>query len=100
VVHAGLKAQVRLTAFKTRYMRPVEGNVVNVSADRFDDQRTGEGFFTARIEIPQSELADLGELKLSPGMPAETLIVTGRRTMLSYLVRPIRESFGRAFREQ
>lgn len=100
VVHAGLKAQVRLTAFKTRYLRPVEGDVVNVSADRFDDQRTGEGFFTARIEIPQSELADLGNLQLTPGMPAETLIVTGRRTMLSYLVRPIRESFGRAFREQ
>jgi HlyD family secretion protein/epimerase transport system membrane fusion protein len=100
VVHAGLKAQVRITAFKVRYLRPLEGTVVNVSADRFEDQRTGEGFFTARIEIPQSELQDLGNLKLTPGMPAETLIVTGRRTMLSYLVRPIRESFGRAFREQ
>ncbi len=100
VVHTGLKAQVRLTAFKARYLRPAEGTVITVSADRFDDQRTGEGFYTARIEIPQSELADIGDLKLTPGMPAETLIVTGRRTMLSYLVRPIRESFGRAFREQ
>lgn len=100
VVHAGLEAQVRLTAFKARYLRPAKGKVMTVSADRFDDQRTGEGFFIARIEIPQSELKDIGDLKLSPGMPAETLIVTGRRTMLSYLVRPIRESFGRAFREQ
>lgn len=100
MVHAGLKAQVRLTAFKARYLRPAEGTVMTISADRFDDQRTGEGFFIARIEIPQSELKDIGDLKLSPGMPAETLIVTGRRTMLSYLVRPIRESFGRAFREQ
>lgn len=100
VVHTGLKAQVRLTAFKARYLRPAEGTVITVSADRFDDQRTGEGFYIARIEIPQSELADIGDLKLTPGMPAETLIVTGRRTMLSYLVRPIRESFGRAFREQ
>lgn len=100
VVHAGLKAQVRLTAFKARYLRPAEGKVITVSADRFDDQRTGEGFYLARIEIPQSELKDIGDLKLTPGMPAETLIVTGRRTMLSYLVRPIRESFGRAFREQ
>ena len=100
MVHAGLEAQVRLTAFKARYLRPAKGTVMTVSADRFDDQRTGEGFFIARIEIPQSELNDIGDLKLSPGMPAETLIVTGRRTMLSYLVRPIRESFGRAFREQ
>lgn len=100
LIQAGQKAQVRLTAFNARYMRPVEGTVVNVSADRFDDQRTGEGFFLARIEIPQSELKDLGDIKLTPGMPAETLVLTGRRTMLSYLVRPIRESFGRAFREQ
>lgn len=100
VVHRGLKAQVRLTAFKTRYLRPAEGTVITVSADRFDDPRTGEGYYLARIEIPQSELQDIGNLTLSPGMPAETLIVTGRRTMLSYLVRPIRESFGRAFREQ
>jgi HlyD family type I secretion membrane fusion protein len=100
VVHAGLKAQVRLTAFKSRYMRPAQGEVLTVSADRFDDQRTGEGYFIARIAIPQSELKDMGNLKLSAGMPAEALIVTGRRTMLSYLVRPIRESFGRAFREQ
>lgn len=100
VVHTGLEAQVRLTAFKARYLRPAEGKVMTVSADRFDDQRTGEGYYIARIEIPQSELQDIGDLKLTPGMPAETLIVTGRRTMLSYLVRPIRESFGRAFREQ
>lgn len=100
VVHTGLKAQVRLTAFKARYLRPAEGTVITVSADRFDNERTGEGFYVARIEIPQSELKDIGDLKLTPGMPAETLIVTGRRTMLSYLVRPIRESFGRAFREQ
>ncbi len=100
VVHTSLKAQVRLTAFKARYLRPAEGTVITVSADRFDDPRTGEGYFLARIEIPQSELKDIGDLKLTPGMPAETLIVTGRRTMLSYLVRPIRESFGKAFREQ
>lgn len=100
VVHEGLKAQVRLSAFATRYLPPVEGTVVSVSPDRFEDSRTGEGYFVARIEIPQEALQELGDLKLSPGMPAETLIVTGRRTMLSYLVRPIRDSFGRAFREQ
>lgn len=100
VVHEGLEARVRLTAFKTRYMRPVDGKVINVSADRFEDQRTGQGYFLARIEIPAQELEDLGNLTLTPGMPAEALIVTGRRTMLSYLVRPIRDSFGRAFHEQ
>lgn len=100
VVHAGLKAQVRLTSFSMRYLRPVEGTVINVSADRFDDAQARESYFLARIEIPQSELQLLGDLKLTAGMPAETLIVTGRRTMLSYMIRPIRDSFGHAFHDQ
>ncbi len=101
IVHAGLLAQVRLTAYKTRYLRAVEGKVLTVSADRFDDPTTNESYFVARIEIPASELKGLGEdIKLSSGMPAEVLIVTGSRTMLSYLVRPIRESFGHAFHDE
>lgn len=101
VVHAGLVAQVRLTAFKTRYLRPVEGKVITVAADRFDDKMTRESYYIARIEIPQSELSALGaDIKLTSGMPAETLIVTGKRTMLSYIVRPIRDSFGHAFHDQ
>lgn len=101
VVHADLVAQVRLTAFKTRYLRPVEGKVMTVSADRVDDPATNQSYFIARVEIPQSELAALGpEIKLSSGMPADVLIVTGSRTMLSYLVRPIRDSFGHAFHDQ
>lgn len=100
-VHEGLEANVRLTAFKQRKTPPVKGKVVNVSADRFEDQRTGEGYFIARIEIPPQELHEkLGGLEISAGMPADTLIVTGHRTMMSYLFSPIRDAFNHAFREQ
>ncbi len=100
-VHAGLIAQVRLTAFKSRYLRPIEGKVITVSADRVDDPTSNTSYFVARVEIPQAELAALGkDIKLTSGMPADVLIVTGTRTMLSYIVRPIRESFGHAFHDQ
>ena len=101
VVHEGLTAQVRITAFKSRYLHPIKGKVINVSADRFDEPRTGESYYLARIEIPQAELDTLGhDVSLTPGMGAETLIVTGKRTMLSYIMQPIRESFGHAFHDQ
>lgn len=100
VVHSGLPARVRLSAYSARYIPPVEGTVVTVSADRFDDVNTGMSYFLARIEIPPEEMDALEGVKLTPGMPAEALIVTGYRTMLSYLLHPIRDSFGRAFREQ
>jgi HlyD family secretion protein/epimerase transport system membrane fusion protein len=101
VVRAGLIAQVRLTAFKSRYMRAIEGKVMTVSADRFEDEATGTSYYLARIEILPGELATLGkDIQLTAGMPAEVLVVTGKRTMLSYLVRPIRDSFGHAFHDQ
>lgn len=54
-----------------------------------------------RGSIEPGELSALGkDIKLTSGMPADVLIVTGTRTMLSYVMRPIRESFGHAFHDQ
>jgi HlyD family type I secretion membrane fusion protein len=99
-VHVGLKSRVRLTAYKQRKIHPVEGTVTTVSADRFDEPENNRSFYKARIEIPAEEMADMKNVELTPGMPAEVLIVTGSRTMLSYLLDPIRYGFGRAFREE
>ena len=100
VVHADLPARVRLTAYKTRQVPMIEGIVKNVSADRFTDERSGVPYYIARVGIPHSALEELPNVKLYPGMPADVLIVTGERTMLSFLFSPIRESFSKAFREQ
>jgi HlyD family type I secretion membrane fusion protein len=100
VVHAGLVARVRLSAYKTRNVPPVDGIVRHVSADRFTDERTGQSYYLARIEVDESELKELQNVKLYPGMPTEVLIVTGERTLLSYLFSPITDSFNKAFREQ
>lgn len=101
VVRAGLEAQVRLLAFSTRNVPPVEGVVETISADRFEDPKTGEQYFLARIVIDEKKLEELDEdIELSPGMPTEALIVTGSRSLFSYLIEPIKASFNRAFREQ
>lgn len=100
-VHAGLEAEVKLTAYKTRYLRPVKGKVLTVSADRVDDKASQDSYFLARVDVAPEELHALGpDIKLSSGMPADVLIVTGKRTMLSYVMQPIRDSFGHAFHDQ
>ncbi len=99
-VHAGLLARVRLTAYKMRYVPMVEGEVKYISADRFTDEKTGAPYYLARVHIPKKSLDDLPNVKLYPGMPADVLIVTGDRTLLSYLFSPIRDSFSKALREQ
>ena len=101
LVRSGLIARVRLSAYKTRTVPLITGTVQHISADRFDDERTGVSYYLARITINAEEMAGLdGNVELYPGMPAEVLIVTGSRTFLSYLFTPISESFNRAFREQ
>ncbi|TAE35027.1 MAG: HlyD family type I secretion periplasmic adaptor subunit [Alphaproteobacteria bacterium] len=100
VVREGLDANVRLTAFKSREVPPVHGKVTQVSADRFDDPNTGAAFYKARVVVDKDELAALGkDIEMYPGMPADVLIVTGERTLVSYMFAPIRESFSKSFRE-
>lgn len=100
-VRDGLKARVRLTAYKSRRVPILEGHVTNVSADKFTDQRTGQTYYTARVELDQHQLDKLVEhVQLYPGMPAEALILTGRRTALSYFMSPLKDSMRRAFREE
>lgn len=100
VVHQGLPARVRLTAYKTRKIPPVEGTVLSVSADRFVDNVTGQPYYLARVMVDQEQLDNIKDVALHPGMPAEVLIVTGDRTLMSYLITPLTDSFFRAFREE
>ncbi len=99
VVHPGLSAKVRLTAFSQRDMHPLDGKVLSVSADRLTEDRTGEAYYLARIVLNEEAGEQLGDGELYPGMQAEVMIVTGSRTALEYLLRPLAASFRRAFKE-
>jgi HlyD family type I secretion membrane fusion protein len=100
IVRPGMKAQVRLVAYKQRWTPSVDGTVRTVSADRLQDQRTGESFFIARVEIDRASLEKLPGAELYPGMPADVMIMTAPRTALDYMLSPLTESLAKAFREQ
>lgn len=100
VVHAGLSAKVVLSAFKSRTTPPLDGSLVRVSADALTDERTGQSYYSARVAVDGAQLRALKDVHLQPGMPVETLIVTGERTLLTYLIQPIEDSFRRAFHEE
>ncbi|UZD99755.1 HlyD family type I secretion periplasmic adaptor subunit [Pseudomonas mediterranea] len=95
----GQSAILRLSAFNRSTTPELSGTVVRLSADLIQDERTGVGFYRAGIKIPQSELAKLQGLALVPGMPVESMIQTGSRNVMSYLLKPISDHAQRAFRE-
>ena len=100
VVVPGLMAQVSLTAFNQRNLRPIEGQVMTVSADRLTDERTGQDYFMARVVLSEDPADVHPDLSLYPGMQADVMIVTGARTTFEYLTQPLSRSLQRAFKEQ
>ena len=78
----------------------IKGTVNFIAADITQDQRTGLGYYVARVALSPSEVERLGEIKLIPGMPVVAFIKTSERTMLSYLVRPLSDQIERAFKEK
>ena len=101
IVRAGLPAEVRFTAYKSRRTPVLDGRVKQISADRFLDERQGFPYYKALVEVDAKELADMDEpVELYPGMPTEVMIKTGERSFFEYLIQPVRDSFTKAFHEQ
>jgi HlyD family secretion protein/epimerase transport system membrane fusion protein len=99
-VIAGMRARIILTAFNQRYLPQVFGTVSSISADRLIDERTGEPYFLAKVNVDPQELEALGEdIKLVSGMPAEVMILTGEQTFFDIMAKPILESVRRSFRD-
>jgi membrane fusion protein, type I secretion system len=99
-VHMGQPAILRFSAFNQRTTPELNGEVSRVSADVSEDQKSRAHYFTVRIAVPEREVSRLAGLKLVAGMPVETFIQTTLRTVMSYLVRPLRDQMMRAFREK
>ena len=100
IVRPQLPAIVHLTAYSSRGLPRINGFVRDVSADSMLDQVTGQSFFLARVEVLKEDLSRIGdEYVLLAGMPAEVMIVTGERTVVSYLLEPFLDAFRRGLRE-
>lgn len=94
----GQPATLKFTAFNRNTTPDLKGSVLRVAADLETDDRTGISFYRAAISVPESELGLLHDLKLIPGMPVEAFVRTEDRTVVSYLIKPIRDHTARVFR--
>ncbi|MXQ09133.1 HlyD family type I secretion periplasmic adaptor subunit [Alphaproteobacteria bacterium GH1-50] len=98
-VHAGQPATLRFTAFDQRRTPEISGHVIDVSADVFQDEVTGQSFYRVQLLPDPGEMTKLDNQLLLPGMPVEAYLRTADRTPLSYLTKPMTDYFTRAMRE-
>ena len=108
-VHHGQDALVRLTALNQRLTPVIAGHVVYVSADAIADQQGTQQTslvpfhhqsYIVRVKLDEADVhRKIGDFQPTPGMPADLYIKTGERTFFEYMLRPVLDSFSRAFRE-
>lgn len=97
-VKTGQSARVTFSSFNLAATPQIPGKVLYVATDRSDNPQAQQTFYMVRIAVDQEAVRREG-LQLKSGMPAEVFIETGGRSMISYLTKPLRDQFMRAFRD-
>jgi adhesin transport system membrane fusion protein len=89
MLRPGLPVLVKITAYDFSIYGGLKGTLERISADTIKNEK-GESFYEIRAVTDQSYLEHNGKkLPIKPGMAAEVNIITGQKTVLSYLLKPI-----------
>ena len=100
-VQNGLPADIRFNSFANSPQLVVEGKVLSVSGDLLSDpQQPQYTYYLARLQVTPSGMKTLGQRQMQPGMPAEVVIKTGERSLLTYLLHPLTKRFAASLKEE
>jgi adhesin transport system membrane fusion protein len=100
-IKVGDKALVKVTAYDFSTYGGLDGRVVQVSADSIYDEIEKQAYFTVIVETDKSYLTAAGRrLPITPGMMTDTQIITGRKSILTYLLKPVLKARSEALRER
>jgi len=99
-LHPGQRAVVKITAYDFSIYGGLEGEVVNISADSITNDQ-GETFYRVRVRTDKNHLDRGGEiLNIIPGMIASVDILTGEKTVMQYILKPLIKTLGNAMNER
>lgn len=100
-IKVGDRANVKVTAFDFSIYGGLRGKVRQISADSVYDENERESYYLVQIETEKAYIAHGGQkLAIMPGMICETEIITGRKSVLAYLLKPITRGLNTALTEK
>lgn len=99
-IYPGQEAVVKITAYDFSIYGGLKAEVLDISADSITNDK-GESFYRVRLRTHETELSRKGEvLPIIPGMVAQVDILTGKKTVMQYLMKPFIKTLGNAMRER
>ncbi len=94
------KAVVKITAYDFSIYGGLEGKVEQISADTIQDDE-GNSFYRVQVRTDETDIKHKGEvLPIIPGMTATVEILTGQKSVLDYILKPILKAKQNAMRER
>jgi adhesin transport system membrane fusion protein len=100
-IHPNQPAVVKITAYDFGIYGGLAGLVERISADSSVDEVTNERYYTVTVRTDEADLRDGNEiLPIIPGMVASVDIITGKKSVLDYLLKPILKARNEAMRER
>lgn len=100
-IHPGQEAKIRISAYDASIFGSLPGRVRRVGADALLDKERQESYFEVILETERNYLGTPAErLTISPGMAADASILTGKRTLMAYLLKPVLKTLDKSLRER
>lgn len=99
-LHPGQKAMVKITAYDFSIYGGLKAELIDISADTLSNER-GETFYRIRVRTNETALKRKGEvLSIIPGMVASVDILTGKKTVMEYILKPLIKTVDNAMHER
>ncbi len=99
-IEAGQPAKVKITAYDSQRYGALDGFIARVAANSVTD-RDGNIMFEIEVRTDKNYLGSAAKpLPVTTGMVADIEVITGKRTILNYIIKPLRRGFERALRER
>jgi membrane fusion protein, adhesin transport system len=100
-IHPGQSATVKVTAYDYSIYGGLSGVVEQVSADSMIDEKKGVSYYKVMVKTDRASIDHQGKsLPIIPGMTASVDVLTGHKTVLDYLLKPVLKARERALRER
>ena len=99
-VSPGLPVDLILSAFNQNTTPRIPATVTQISPDRLLDEASKMPYYRMRAEITPEGRREMAKLNVRAGMPVELFVKTGERSLMNYLMRPLRDHIKSSMSEE